>query len=578
MIRSAAPLSVLFLACLLPVSAHAATSARALCVQAERDPSSFVAAPDFADRLLKMSTSCPELALALTNTATGTIADVTRAGSKDKNLNSADFSDLVDRLRVATRNLDAATANVEQAQAALDRSIRRAKGKGLSEADLQALYAMEGEGTKMLLPDFNKAKRDALENYIDARDRLAVAEGKLDQANEKAKPLVEKALELAGKANVAEADLASALDGLSAADKQAMLDKALSEAKQSLADLEGQITEAEAAFDAASKALKSALNEKHYTRAVKDVEEETEDYTRAAKNFDEAKEKFAAAEARFKEHLAEDAQCKGRDCRDAKADAFTAGGKLAVAKLELNREERHLEKAQKDLAKIEEALGLAGLTESYDTQAAALAAAQAKQAMARDLADAASRQSKELNDLLSAAADALTRAQAASDEAKAATAAEEAEVAAASAALEKALAEAKAAVEGTPEEWAAVEAVYEAKVDLIKALDALGAAQVDADALTEEVAALPEVPTEVKDAAEDLTKAADAGDAAAEEAQDSVHAAGEALNENYNSGKDLRAALEEDMNEDKETEEKVSDETGDEDEASEAEDSAEANS
>ena len=543
MSRSAAPLSALLLACLLPVGAHAATGAGGLCAEAERDPLSFIAAPNFADRILRMSTRCPELALALTNTATNSIAVTTGVDKKSKESSTADFSDLIDRLQVATRNLGVATTNVQKAQVALDRSIRRATRTGLSEAELQALYAMEPDTAETLLPDFNSAKRKALETYVEARDRLAAAEEKLDQANEKAKPLVERALELAGKADIAEADLGAALGGLTKEEKQALLDKALTDAKDSLAELEGRIAEAEAAFDAATKALNDAMDDKRYKRAAREVEEETKDYARAAKNLSEAEEKFAAAEARFKETLAKDDKCKGSDCRNAKLDAFRAGGQLAAAKHEMERQTDDLADAKKDLAKIEEKLGLAQLNEDYTTQAAALAAAQAAEAIARELADATSRQSQELADLLSSAAKALSEAQAASDEAKAATAAEEAEVAAASLALEKALADAKAALAGSPEEWAAVEAVNDAKVELQKALEALGVAQEEADALAEEVAALPDVPSDVQDAAEDLSDAATEAETAAGATDESLQAAGDALNENWHSGVDLNDTL-----------------------------------
>ena len=545
MSRIAAPLSALLFACLLPAGANATTNARDLCVAAERDPAGFVERPDFADSILRMATRCPELALALTNTATGSIAGVTDTDGKgkDKITSGPDFSDLVDRLKVATRNLGVATANVEKAQAALERTIRRAKDSGLSEADLQALYAMEGEGGKNILPDYTNAKRKALENYIEARDRLATAEEKLDQANEKAKPLVEKALELAGMADVAKADLANVLGDMTAEAKQAMLDKALADAKQQVAELEERIAAAQQAFDDASKSLKSALNHKPYTKALEEFEDEQRDYARATKNLAEAEEKFAAAEARLKEKLAADNRCTGKACRDARQDAMQAAGQLSSAENDVKRQARDLEKAQKDLEKLERSLDLAGLSEAYNAQAAALAASQAAQALARDLADTTSRQSKELSDLLASATEALTKAQAASDEAKAATAAEEAEVAAASAALEKAIAEAKTALEGSPEELAALFAVHDAKAVLQEALDALGAAQVDADALIEEVADMDKVPSEVKEAAEDLSEAATEGEAASEEATDTKHKAGETIIDYHEAEGDLRDAL-----------------------------------
>ncbi|MCZ8079859.1 MAG: hypothetical protein O9289_11820 [Rhodobacteraceae bacterium] len=522
MSRSIAPLSVLFLSCALPFAASAATPTRDLCRIAELDPAGFMQRPDFAESILRMSNSCPKVALALTNVATGSIVGTVDDGGNDKaqgGKQGPDYSDLLDRLKVATKNLDTATANVEKAQAALNRTVRSAKQAGLSEEDLQALYALNGgDGDRRVLPDYTAAKRDALANYVSARDRLAAAEEKLDQANDRAQPLVQKALELAGKASVAEEDLAKALDGLTREERQAMLEKTLADAKQSVADLETRIAANSADFDQATKALKSALNNKHYQRALEEFEEEQEDFTKA--------------EQRYQDRLARDPSCKGGDCRSAKKKAEEAAEDMADA--------------QKDLAKIEKALDLEGLSVAYNQTAAALAAAQADRALAEQNAEQAARQAKELADLLSAAADALTQANAASQEARDATAAEEAEVVAARAALEVALANANAALEGSAEEQAALDAVHAAKEVLRTALDSLGAAQSVAEELTTEVAEIEKAPAEVTEAAEGLETASEEGDAAKDAALEDLYDAGDAIVDYHEAEGDLRDALDAD--------------------------------
>jgi len=517
--RSIAPLSVLLLSCALPFTASAATPTRELCRLAESEPASFMQRADFAESILRMSTSCPKVALAVTNVATGTIATTANEGGKDKangGKQGPDYSDLLDRLKVATKNLDTATADVEKAQAALNRTVRKAKQAGLSEEDLQALYALNGDdGDHRALPDYTAAKRDALANYVSARDRLAAAEVKLDQANDRAQPLVQKALELAGKASVAEEDLAKALGGLTREERQAMLDKTLADARQSVADLEARVAANSDAFEQATKALKSALNDHHYKRALAEFEEEQEDH--------------AKAEQRYQDRLARDPSCKGGDCRSARKRAEDAAEDMA--------------KAQKDLAKLEKALDLEGLSVAYNQTAAALAASQADQALAEENAKEAARQATELADLLSAAADALTQADAASQEARAATAAEEAEVVAARAALEEALAKANAALEGSAEEQAALDAVHAAKEVLRAALDSLGAAQSVAEDLTTEVAEIETAPEEVTEAAEGLEAASEEGDAAANAALEDLYDAGDAIVDYHDAEGDLRDAL-----------------------------------
>lgn len=523
--RSIAPLSVLLLSCTIPFAASATTSVRELCRLAENDPAAFVQRSNFADNILRMSTRCPEVALAVTNLATGTVASVTPKHDNDKasGPSGPDYSDLLDRLKVATKNLDIATSNVEKAQANLNRTVRKAKQSGLSEEDLQALYALNGSnGGQRTLPDFTAAKRDALANYVSARDRLAAAEDKLDQANDRAQPLVQKALELAGKASVAEEDLSKVLGGLTREERQAMLDKALSDAKQSVADLEARVAQDETDFGQASKALKSALNYKPYQWAVARLQDEEGDYARASE--------------RYQDRLARDPSCKSGDCR--------------IAKYREQEAAEDLERAQKALAKLEIDLDISALSTAYAERAAALAASQAAEALARDAVNDAARKATELADLLSAAADALANAEAASQEARAATASEEAEVASARAALEVALATANAALEGSAEEQAALEAVHDAKEVLRAALDALGAAQSVAEDLTTEVAAIEAAPEVVTDAAEELETASEEGGAAADAAIEDLYDAGDVITDYHQAEGELRDALDTETSED----------------------------
>lgn len=548
--RYIAPLSILFLSCTLPLTASAATNARTLCKEAETNPAAFVNRPDFADRIVQMSTRCPELALAMTNTITGTIPGVTNQGKgkeAKQGQTPAAHSDLLDRLKVATKNLDSATASVAKAHANLERTIHRAKKSGLSEQDLQALYAMnEEDGNRRVLPDFTASKREALAKYVTARDRLADAEAKLDKANEDARPLVQKALELAGKAGVAQEDLAKSLDGLTGAERQAILDQTLSDANRALTDLKARISAAEADFALASSALKSALNSSNYKKALAELKDEEGDVAESTSNLSKAEARYAAADAAYKERLATDSRCNGNSCRNARNEANRAAVDLESAQRDLGRQTRSLEEARKDLLAIEHALNLAGLSDTYTETAATLAASQAAEALAKDAADDAARKSRELTDLLKSTADALAQADAASAEARAATAGEEAEVAAAKAALEQALAEANTALEGSAEELAALHAVEDAKVVLREALDALGAAQSVASDLTEEVAALDNAPAEVTQAEEAMQTASETGDAEAKDAIDTRNKAGHAIVEYHRAEGELRDGLAED--------------------------------
>ena len=531
--RSIAPLSVLLLSCAIPFAASAATPTRELCRLAETDLAAFLQLPDFAENILRMSERCPKIALNVTNMATGTIATGPKDGGNDKanpGKQGPDYSDLLDRLKVATKNLNTATANVEKAQANLDRTLRHAKKEGLSEEELQALYALNGdEGDHRVLPEYTAAKRKALADYVAARDRLSAAEEKLDEANDRAQPLVQKALELAGKASVAEEDLAKALDGLSREERQALLDKTLADAKQSLADLETRIANEAAMLDKATAALKDAWNSRAFKKALEEVEDEAYDFAMAQKYYDY--------------HISRDPSCHGNDCRNAKRKIDDAA--------------KDLEKARRDYEKMEKALDLPGLTLAYNQTATALAASQAAKALAEEAAAEASRQAKELADLLSAAADALTQAEAASEEARAATAAEEAEVAAARAALEVALAKAEAALEGSAEEEAALEEVLAAQDALRAALDSLGAAQDVAEELTTEVAEIKNAPAQVTDVAEELETASEESDAVEEDAIEDLNEASEAVEDYHDAQSDLSDALEGDKaTEETSTEEK----------------------
>lgn len=531
--RSIAPLSVLLLSCALPFAASAATPTRDLCRLAETDFAAFLQLPDFADNILRMSDRCPKIALAVTNMATGTIATTPKDGGNDK-ANPAkqgpDYSDLLDRLKIATKNLNTATANVEKAQANLDRTLRRAKTEGLSEDELQALYALNGEkGDRRVLPDYTAAKRQALADYVAARDRLSAAEEKLDQANERAQPLVQKALELAGKASVAQEDLGKVLNGLSREERKAMLEKTLADAKQSVADLETRIANEAALYDQATKALKDAWNSRAFEKAVAEVEEKARDYAKA--------QKF------LEDRISRDRSCRGNDCINAQR--------------KLDEAAKELEKARSAYGAMEQALKLDSLISAYNQTAAALAASQAAKALAEETATEVSRQAKQLADLLSAAVDALTEAEAASQEARAATATEEAEVTAARAALEVALAKAETALEGSAEEQAALEDVYAAQDALRDALDSLGAAQGVAEELATEVAEIKKAPEKVSDVAEDLETASEESDAVEEDAIEDLNSASEAV-EDYN---DAQADLNDALEGDKATEEKSTEET-----------------
>lgn len=544
--RYIAPISTLALLALLPATASAATSSRQLCRMAERDPAGFMDRADLANNLLRMSESCPDLALALTG-VTGSIPAATAQSGKGGKAD-ADFGGLLKRLAKATDRLNDATDDVTKAQKALEKSVGRAKKAGLTEEDLDVIAALDGDGDKTVkgaLRHYTGQKREALENYLSARDRLARADAALADATEKAKPLVQKAMELAGQSDAAQQNLNNVLGNETAEERKARLAAALDEAKQAVASLTAKIAETEGKLDAAKAALSAALNDPGYTKALSDYTSEEERLAVAAAKTEAAEAAVTKAAAALAKAKARDRNCNGRDCREAAED-------LRDAKYDLDRAERYLDQktddvktAQKALEEFERALNLSGISDTYWATRAELIAAQEAEAAAKARIDVVSQEAEALSKLLSDAADALAKAGAASDEAKAATATEEAEVVAAKAALTKAIDEARSALAGSPEEAAALEAVEAAQQDLTEALANLGAAQEEAEALAAEVAMVAGAPKPVDKAEEALSEAIDASEAAEDEAEEAMADAEEALAEHEEATEDLSEALEE---------------------------------
>ena len=158
--RRVAPIAALLMSVAIPFAASAATSGGALCASASADPAAFIAHPEFAARLVAMSDACPELAFALTN-STGSIPEID-APSKDATAKAAavapDYSDVLGRLASATKTLNGATKDVAVAQAALERTIRRAKKIGLTDDDLQLVVVIRADDNmdslRRVLPDW----------------------------------------------------------------------------------------------------------------------------------------------------------------------------------------------------------------------------------------------------------------------------------------------------------------------------------------------------------------------------------------------------------------------------------------
>lgn len=529
--RRVAPIAALMMSVAIPFTASAATSGGALCASASSDPAAFVAHPEFAARLVAMSDACPELAFALTN-STGSIPEI-ETSSKDANAKAAvaapDYSDLLGRLASATKTLNGATKDVAVAQDALERTIRRAKKIGLTDDDLQLVVVIRADDNmdalRRVLPDFTADKRRALENYLDARDTLKEANADLDRATENAKPLVQKAMDLAGLSDKAQGDLSAVLDGQTADERKAALEKAIADASQSAKDLAAKISATNSKLKDAEKKLDDALKDKKYKDAVEDVRDEEED-------LEEAKADVAKAEAKLsKANSNKSRKDAAEELEEAKDDLKEATKKLAEAKA--------------DLDKVSKSLNLAGLSSSIVTLTAELGDAKAAEVAAKEKAKAAGAKADELAKLLNDAADALKKASEASDEAKAATATEEANVIAAQTALQEAIDVAKAALAGSAEEEAALQAVLDAQADLTAALTALGTAQDVSEALAEEIADIQGAPEAVVEAGEALDTASADGEAVVEGATDTAANSDEVVADYNDANADLQGALSE---------------------------------
>ena len=551
--RHIASITALMLFATAPFSASAEARDVRLdryCELAMKDPVAFVQRNDFKRRLVQMADKCPEMALALTDVATGTIVPGKTLDSSGKAFTpkAPDYSDLIARLTEARSDVEDATAKVASAREKLERTIRRAKSTGISEDELDALSPIleDDEDVARLLPSFTAAKRQALANYIAARDRLAEAQKDLDDANERAEPLVRTALELAGRADLAQGDLAEALGDMTAEDRQALLDAAVDAANKALSDLNDRIAKSRSDLEAAIAALNATYNSDRYQSAhLRNAKAKAD--TEAVKEVLLAQvDRMYALEKVYLERVNADNPCTSQACRDAR----TAYNQAVDDALELKRDyDRKLAEAERTLDALKEIMAEMRTAEQQQLIAdltASILSDEAAAEAAADAAEDAARQAKELADLIAATAKAIADAQAASDAARAATAAEEAEVVAARAALEAALAAAQAALAGSPEETAARDAVNAAKAELQAALEALGAAQEVAEDLAEEVANISNPPAKVTDPAEDLADADAAGDAAAADAQETIEDADAAIADHADATDDLADALDED--------------------------------
>lgn len=548
--RHIAPVTALILFSALPFAASADTGElryNRYCELATKDPVAFVQRNDFKRRLNQMAEACPEMALALTDFATGTIqpGKGTNYDGKGFSPKAPDYSDLIARLTEARADVEDATQKVSAARKKLEGTIRRAKSEGISEDDLDGLSPiLDNEGdVARLLPSFTAAKRKALEDYVNARDRLAAAQSDLDDANERAEPLVRTALELAGRADLAQGNLTNALGGMSAAERQALLDAAVNAANQALADVNARIAQSRANLDAAIAALNATYNSERYQSAHRRNSEAKDEVDEAMEELTEDVNRMNRLEQAYLDRVRADNSCNSHACRDARNAYNRAVDDALSSKRDYDRKVRAaeetlaaLQRVMAELRTLEQQQAIADLTASIIAdQAAAAAADQAAQ-------DAA-RQVRELADLIASTAQALADAAAASEAARAATATEEAEVVAARAALEQALAAAEAALAGSAEEEAALAAVNAAKAELQAALEALGTAQDVAEELAEEVAEINNPPEAVTEPAEALETADEAGDAAAEEAQETIAEADAAVADHTDATEDLSDAL-----------------------------------
>lgn len=562
MLRTFASVSALCLATSTPFAALAAGSGSAVCASAAADPAAFMQRGDLAAAFAEMSGACPELAATLMST--GTVpAPAQRADNRDPSRGTTtgggtggaqtpDYGDLMDRLAVATDRLDDATADVGRAQSALDRTIRRASRAGLSEPTLRLVAALASDDlsrdeAKRILPDYTEAKRRALENYLDARDRLETANARLDTAKKAAEPLVAEAARLSGLAATAQSGLAGALDGLSAEARKAALENAIAAAKGQLDALDDRIAALDSSIKDANAALEDAAEK--IGEAESKVGSETQDVKNAEGAVATATAEAKAAKDAYDAAFDTARDCKGKceaekDARDAAKNAWNeAKTALTNANATLTTEKDQLATAQTELATVKATYDLAALQSKVDALASDLAQAKAQEGSLKSAIAADEGKITELASLLDAAEKAMQRATEASEQARAATAGEEADVASAKAALETALTEAQAALAGSPAETEALQDVLDAQAELARALGALGAAQDEAEKLANEVAAIPDAPDAVSDAAGDLAKAGDAGTDMSQAADETARQAEEAVADHDEARKDLEKAL-----------------------------------
>ena len=546
MSRHIAPLTALLLFSALPFAASAETRdtrdyrAERFCEQALKDPVAFMQRRDFDRRLLRMADACPDLALSLTNVATGSIPAKAQGHSgKGPSFEAVDYSDLIARLTAAKSDVEDATSKVAAAREKLEGTIRRARSTGISDEELDALSPIleDEDDVARLLPDFTADKRRALENYIAARDRLTAAQNDLDDANRAAEDLVRTAQELAGLADTARGNLANALGTMTAAERQAMLDAAVDAANRALADVQSRLAQSRADLATAIERLNATYLSDRYQNAHNAFYAAKADAEHGHEKLAKAQADVAAAQARVD-------SCHGH-CHDAHRELERAKDYLTTIEqyaghrdIIYNETLADLRAVMAEMQTYEQQQAIAALT-------AGILADEANETAANQAAQDAARQARELADLISSTATALANAAAASDAARAATATEEAAVVSARNALEAALAAARAALAGSAEEAAALAAVQAAKAELQAALVALGTAQDVAEELAEEVADIPNPPATVTDPAEDLENADEAGDTAADEAQETIEDADAAIADNADATSDLSDAVEE---------------------------------
>ncbi|WP_434620897.1 hypothetical protein [Tabrizicola sp. M-4] len=546
MSRHIAPLTALLLFSALPFAVSAETRdtrdyrAERFCDQALKDPVAFMQRRDFDRRLLRMADACPELALSLTNVATGSIPTKAQSHSgKGPSFEAVDYSDLIARLTAAKADVEDATSKVASARQKLEGTIRRARSTGISEEELDALSPIleDEDDVARLLPDFTADKRRALENFVAARDRLATAQRNLDTANREAEPLVRTALELAGLADTARGNLANALGNMTAAERQAMLDAAVDAANRALADVQSRLAQSRADLQAAIDRLNGTYHSDRYQNAHNAFYAAKADAEQGHEKLAKAQADVAAARERVE-------NCHGRSCGDARRDLERAEDYLTAVEQYAGHRDIIYEETLADLRAVMAEMQTYEQQQAIAALTAGIIADEATEASAGQAAQDAARQARELADLITSTAAALANAEAASAEARAATATEEAAVVSARAALETALAAARSALAGSAEEAAALAAVQAAKEELQAALVELGTAQDVAEELADEVADIPNAPAAVTDPADDLENADEAGDAAAEAAQETIDDADAAIADNADATSDLSEAVE----------------------------------